>query len=153
MGYKGNDIYECLQISVNADLCVIANMDLASSAFVNFVLARKHENLYDYKKLVAAYDTTAIGFNGYVTGLFRAPEAIIQSRIPPEKISIAQLPIEKNHISNRSVYNENIIEKFPSLTSMQKVAIHDDSTGLLHTYHLGDKDEYVTIEDAIVKHM
>jgi hypothetical protein len=139
MGYKGNSEYECLQINADIDSCMVANMDLISAAFVNFIMEKNDEALYDYRKLVALYDTTAVSYRDYVIGSFRAPEVIIQNDISPKKITVAQnYTDEDSFAKNRDVYNANLKGKLSSLKTMQKVAVHDDSTGLLYTYRIDD---------------
>jgi len=150
MGYKDNDEYECLQVSVDSESCTVANMDLSSAAFVNFIMEKKNEALYDYKKIVALYDSTAVRLRDYAKGLFRAPEVIVQGVVPPQQIKVAQVSAGENtYADNRDVYNARIIGKNLSLALLQKIAVHDDSTGLLTTYKLIDKDEFITIEELL----
>ena len=150
MGYKDNDEYECLQISVDSESCIVANMDLISAAFVNFIMEKKNEALYDYKKIAALYDSTAVKLKDYTKGLFRAPEAIVQGIVLPQQIKTAKVSANENtYTDNRDVYNARLINKNLSLALLQKIAVHDDSTGLLTTYKLAGKDEFVTIEELL----
>ena len=150
MGYKCNNEYVCLQIIDDIDSCMVANMDLISAAFINFIMEKNDEALYDYRTLVALYDTTAVSYRDYVIGLFRAPEVIIQNDISPQKITVVKnFEDEDSFAKNRDVYNANLKGKLSSLMTMQKVAVHDDSTGLLCTYRINEKDEFITIEESL----
>ena len=110
--------------------------------------------LYDCNKLVAAYDTSAVKCRDYVKGMFRAPEVLVQGNIVPEKIKIAK-PYEpkKSCISNRSVYNASIKAKNLSFKAMEKVAVHDDSMSLLHTYKIVGENKFVTFEEDMLKYL
>jgi hypothetical protein len=120
-------------------------MDLISAAFFNFVMEKKNEAMYDYRKLAAHYDTTAVKYNDYQNGIFRTPEVLVQGDISRDKIKIAELPVNNDKFAdNREIYNSNI----DTSAAMEKVAVHDDSTGLLSTYKVMGKDEFITIEDS-----
>ena len=56
---------------------------------------------------------------------------------------------EDYYVNNRDVYNINIVNQITSLKLLQKVAIHDDSTGLLTTYKINDSNDFVTIEEIL----
>ena len=112
MGYLGNDDYECLEVSVDPGICVVVNMDIISAAYVNFKMAKEKNELHDFKDLVRIYDTTAIPYLSYERGSFRTPEVIVREIIQPQNIRPAGL---------------------------KKVAVHDEPTGLLHSYLMGDK--------------
>jgi len=150
MGYNGNDEYECLQVSVDSDLCMVANMDLISAAFVNFIMEKENEALYDYKRLASLYDSSAVKYEDYSIGLFRAPEVIVQGNISPKQIRVAQISAdEDSYASNRDAYNKKIVNQITALKLLQKIAVHDDSTGLLTTYKFKDSDSFVTIEEML----
>jgi len=148
MGYSRKDEYECLQVSVDSDSCMVANMDLISAAFVNFIMERDNEALYDYKELAAFYDSTAVKYDDYTVGLFRAPEVIVQGNISPKQIKVAKVSSNEDfYASNRDAYNKKIKNQIASLSLLQIVAVHDDSTGLLTTYKFKDSNDFVTIEE------
>jgi len=150
MGYNGNDEYECLQVSVDSDLCMVANMDLISAAFVNFIMEKENKALYDYKKLASLYDSSAVKYADYTVGLFRAPEVIFQENISPKQIKVAKVSVnEDSYANNRNAYNINTVNQITSLKLLQKVAMHDDSTGLLTTYKFKDSENFVTIEEIL----
>lgn len=149
MGYNNDKDYECLSVNVDIDECVVTNMDLISAAYVNFIMEKDNKAMYEYRKLVAAYDETAVKYLDYGIGLFRTPEVIIQGNIDPQNIEVVQASdIDNQYTSNRDLYNANIGSIYDQLTAMEKVAIHDDSTGLLSTYKQKDKEEYYTIEES-----
>jgi len=167
MNCKSNKDYECLQIYIDSNYCIIGNMDLISSAFVNFMLEKKNESVYDYRKLVALFDSSAIKYDYYENGLFRAPEIIIQQEISPDYIKVIDpLEISGSFPNNREIYNEKLKHKLQDLTPpdvhhsniysmieylnekdvIKKVALHDDAVGLLQSYIINDNHEFFTIE-------
>jgi len=167
MNYKNNNDYECLQISVDKNLCVVGNMDLISSAFYNFMMEKKNASLYNYRKLVKMFDSTAVAYDFYETGYFRTPEAIIQNDILPNVIEIIKPnEVTSNFINNRELYNKKLEQKLYELTLsnvqfkniytmikfleenkiIKKIALHDDSFGLLQSYIVNDTSEFFTVE-------
>lgn len=166
MGYMDNPAYECLEISIDPHLCNIANMDIASAAFVNFMMAKKGEALHDYTELINLYDSTAVPYLLYENGSFRAPEIIVQGVISHQNICIADTSsCLGRYTDNRNRYNDNLrkainialategeissnmhvaIDYLEESGKIKKVAIHDDSTGLLHSYLIDDS--LITVE-------
>jgi len=172
MNYITNDDYECLQITVDENLCIIGSMDLISSAFVNFIVEMKNESLYDYKALVELFDSTTVKYGSYINGHFRTPEIMVQSEICPNAIKIVRpSEIPCKYPQNREIYNENLKQKLFSLVSpemrfldvnstakyleeneiIKKMAVHDDSFGMLHSYMVNDTNEFFTIETTCSK--
>ena len=167
MNYNNNEDYTCLQISINSDLCVVGNMDLISSAFVNFVMEKKNKALYNYKELVKQFDSSAVKYDFYKDGLFRAPEIIVQEKINPSAIKVINpLATMGSFLCNREIYNKNLRQKLLSLMPskeqyddtrtavayleekgiVKKIALHDDSFGMLQSYIVNDSKEFFTIE-------
>jgi hypothetical protein len=167
MNYKDNEDYECLQISIDSKLCIVGSMDLISSAFVNFVLEKKNESLYDYKELVKLFDLSAVNYDFYENGLFRAPEIMIQNDISPDSIKVINpLDIIGSFSNNREIYYEKLKQKLCALTLskaeltdihstikylekndiIKKIALHDDSFGMLQSYIVNGSKEFFTIE-------
>jgi len=166
MGYMDNPTYVCLEISIDPHLCSIANMDIASAAFVNFMMAKNGEALHDYTKLINLYDSTAIPYHSYENGSFRVPEIIVPGVISHQNICIADISTcLGRYTDNRNLYNDNLrksiniaietageifsnmqaaIDYLEKLGKIKKVAQHDDSTGLLLSYLIGDR--FITIE-------
>jgi len=167
MNYKDNEDYVCLQISINSGLCVVGNMDLISAAFVNFIMKKKNESLHDYKELAKQFDSSAVKYEFYKNGLFRAPEIMVQEEINPSSIKIINpLSTTGAFSRNRETYNENLKKKLLALMPSQegfidihtmvvhleengiikKIALHDDSFGRLQSYIINDSKEFFTIE-------
>jgi len=164
MGYAGNSNFECLEISIEPKLCMVASMDMISAAFVNFMMAKKNEALHDYRELAKLYDSSALSYLSYEAGRFRMPEIIVQGTISPKDIRVAGSTVNKmQFLNNRQIYNDDlkkamqfeaednvfsdikaVISFLENAGKMKKVALHDDSTGLLHSYLLGDK--FVTLD-------
>ena len=155
MGYASNSEYECLEVTINSTACIVADMDLISAAYVNYMMEKSDQALFDYNELVAFYDKSALQIDTYVIGTFRAPEVIVQRNISPENIKPVNLPTKDNGFaSNRDVYNAKIRTLYSATSDMKKVAVHDDSTGLLTTYALKRTDGFITIEEFLNrKHM
>ena len=167
MGCKNNDDYACLRIIVDEKHCIIGNMDIISAAFFNFIMEKRGESHYEYKELVKLFDMTAVKYNSYEEGLFRAPEIIVQKEIPPGNIKVVN-PSEIVGIypNNHSIYNERIKNKLMELTGknfspinelignleksgkIMKIAEHDDSNSvqLLHSYLIKATNEVITFE-------
>ena len=165
MNYKNNIDYECLQVTVNEKLCIVGNMDLISSAAVNFFMSKKGNSLYEYQVLAKLFDETSVNYRSYEEGLFRAPEVIVQKEISPKNINIIKSSeVKEKYAHNRKIYNERIRNKlvilsdnrFSNISStisyleehskIKKVATHDDSFGLLDSYIIMDTNEFFTIE-------
>ncbi|MBK1812271.1 hypothetical protein JHL18_16735 [Clostridium sp. YIM B02505] len=168
MGYLNDKEYVCLRIKVTPKDCIVANMDIISSAFVNFVGTREQvANLPLYKELVSYYDNSAVHIDEYKNGMFRAPEVIIPYCIEPKDITIhSNINSYQyfNLIKNKKNYNETWLERLQHLANystdkvtdivnmlshtglIKKIAIHDDSDGLLATYEIIKSKEYFTIE-------
>jgi len=167
MNYKDNKDYACLEISIDSNLCVIGNMDLISAAFVNFIMEKKNESLHDYKELVKQFDASAVKYDAYKNGLFRAPEIMVQGKIPPSFIKIINsLTTAGAFLNNREIYNENLKQKLLAFmpqteqlddtiamvanleknSIIKKISLHDDSFGMLQSYIVNDSNEFFTIE-------
>ncbi len=163
MGYKNDKNYVCLELQV--EKCQIANMDLISSAFVNFIKLKKGESLCEYTDLVKEYDTTALSYDEYTIGLFRAPEVIIKDAIPPNRIVVLDNANNNRFSNNRKAYNDNIVNRLLSFNIsddlnitveklindelLKLIAIHDDSGGLLYSYYDRSKNNYFTLEQEL----
>ncbi|GKX66725.1 hypothetical protein [Inconstantimicrobium mannanitabidum] len=168
MGYLNDGEYVCLQIRVEPQDCFVANMDIISSAFVNFIGTSKQErNISLSKELVSYYDSSAVHIGEYKTGLFRVPEVIIPYHIESKDIEICpniDSYQNSNLIENEMIYNENWFKRVQFLANdytnkredimnmlsntglIKKIAMHDDSDGLLATYELIESKEYFTIK-------
>jgi len=167
MNYKDNEDYACLQISINSGLCIVGNMDLISAAFVNFIMEKKNESLHNYKELVKLFDSSAVKYDFYKNGLFRAPEIMVQEEIHPNSIKVINPITTKGIFScNREIYNENLRQKLLALMPpkeqftdthttvtyleengiIKKIALHDDSFGMLQSYIVNDSKYFFTIE-------
>ena len=154
MGYLENKNFVCLEIRTDYEKCIIANMDMISAAFVNFIGAGGQiKNIDLSKKLVKLYDNSTIKLSEYVNGLFRTPEVIIKEYISPEYIRVLSeehIPRYKTSFSdNKVTYENKILRKIDMLVGnkklsiykkiqyllerniIQRVAVHDDSYGLL----------------------
>ena len=162
MGYKD---FECLEISIEENLCIVGNMDIISSAFFNYMMVKQGNSLHDYTELVKLFDSTAVAYHSYQNGYFRTPEIIVQKDITPENIKVIKSSeVIGKFSNNRKLYNENIKSKLLTMTNnklhdinsmisyleknevIKKVALHDDSSGLLHSYIIKDTNEFFTIE-------
>jgi len=165
MGYKGNDEYICLKVTIDTDFCIIGNIDLISSAFYNYVMEKQGRPLYNYSTLVKLFDTTAVSYSSYKIGHFRAPEVIVQHEISPEHIEIATFSEGFDSFAdNYKVYYDNLKSKLSTLTNnsfsdlrslvheleesskIKMVALHDDSFGMLNSYIISDTNEFFTVE-------
>jgi hypothetical protein len=148
MGYRDDEDFECLVASVDPAFCVVADMDLISAAYVNFVQEQTNESLYDYRKLVALYDTTTVPISGYINGMFRAPEVIVRRLIPPGHIRSCQPSGGLDaYAGNRAVYHDAAVKKLLA-GGVEKIASNEDATGHISTYKVTGRDEFFTIEDA-----
>jgi len=144
MGYFRNEDYVCLEADVDSSDCIIAPMDVISAAFYNF-FAEKQGNvvLYDYRKLAELHDRMSVPIETYKLGMFRTPEVLVKKRINPENIRVVNpARIRNEFIDNLKIY-EDSIKKFSPQES-QKVAMHDDSSGILASYLTKD-GEFFTI--------
>ena len=171
MGYKESCEYICLKIAVEVSICFVVNMDLASAAFVNFIMEKKREALHDYRSLIMLHDDYAVNYRLYENGYFRAPEVIIQNKIHPDDMEIIDpfsIEVDK-YKDNRKIYNEAIKNRIIALTAekiliadmdstlrflekneiIKKVAIHDDSSGMLQSYIVTATNEFFTVDSCI----
>lgn len=153
MGYIGNKNYVCLEVNIDASRCFVASMDIISAAFVNFVKAKTGEALWDYQKLAGLYDSEAMPYSSYTPGHFRVPEIIVQGVVAPAFISAVEAEFATPVKSNREIYNERLrgklatdIDEMEKQGLVEKIAIHDDSTGLLASYFWRDSGEFFTVE-------
>lgn len=166
MGYLKDKGYTCLKIKVNPKECFVANMDIISAAFVNFMgSGEQTKKLEIVQELVCHYDSSAVCIDKYVDGMFRAPEVIIPYHVKPDNISFHSLSVAHNDVClNTKLYNDICLKKLQSLSNypneekialitelvllgvIKKIATHDDSSGLLSTYKIISKNEYFTIE-------
>lgn len=166
MGYIKEKAYTCLKIKVNPRECFVANMDIISAAFVNFIgSGEQNKKLSLVQELVSHYDNSAVFIDEYVDGMFRAPEVIIPYNVSPEDISIYSIPTSyKDVCFNTKLYNELCLKKMQSLSNhhneeknalitelillgvIKKIATHDDSNRLLTTYKIVENNEFFTIE-------
>ena len=163
MGYRDSDEYICLKLNVSPDMCKVANMDWSSAAFVNYVGAGKEKDLKLAEELVRQYEETAVSINDYELGMFRAPEVIISNKIEPVNINIYKKYDFQKRNKNIHKYNKKwkkrfkrdyeldekdifkIIKYIKRKNELKKIAIHDDSSGLLVTYYLKRYDQYYTL--------
>lgn len=168
MGYLNDKEYVCLQIKVRPQDCIVANMDIISSAFVNFVgTSEQVANLSLSKDLVSYYDNSAVHIDEYKNGMFRVPEVIIPYYIEPKDITIHSNINSHQYsdlIENKKIYDETWLERLQLLANystdkktdiinrlsrtglIKRIAIHDDSDELLATYEISKSKEYFTIE-------
>ncbi|MCL2217286.1 MAG: hypothetical protein FWB91_09755 [Defluviitaleaceae bacterium] len=149
MGYLGDENYICLEIEIDAGFCKVANMDISSASFVNFIAAKNGEALCDYAELSRMYDSTAVDYASYKSGHFRSPEVIVQTIIPPNDIKTVQyIDLSNAYSNNLQLYNAHLSQKFARLNAekIRLVARHDDSTGILESYLTNDTNEFFTIQ-------
>lgn len=169
MGYLKDKGYTCLRVKVNPKECFVANMDIISAAFVNFIgSGEQNKKMSLVQELVSHYDNSAVFIDEYVDGMFRAPEVIIPYNVSPEDISIYSLPDSHTDVCfNTKLYNELCLKKLQSLSNqhseetialitelillgvIKKIATHDDSNRLLTTYKIVENNEFFTIELCI----
>jgi len=168
MGYAGDEGYACLQVTADPAHCVVADMDLISAAYVNYIQEQANESVYDYRKLVALYDASAVALTDYENGMFRAPEVILRRHVPPDKITLAA-PADRSdaYAGNRGAYNAAVWSKlsscappgtFRTMTALIealtqsgliiKLAENEDATGPIRTYALKGRDGFFTVEDT-----
>jgi|GEM_PF-859158 len=152
MGYSENGEYVCLEIRVRAGSCIVANMDMISAAFYNYMMEKEGRELYSFKKLVEYYDNSAVNYCDYKCGMFRTPEIIISEDIPPQQIQVLSSSSGKNIFSeNRDIYNLKTENTLFNLASFFMVAMHDDSFGLLRTYKHRQNDTFITFDEELLK--
>jgi hypothetical protein len=152
MGYAEDGGHECLQVMIDAESSVVADMDLISAAYVNFVQEQTNESLYDYRTLVARYDATAVPLRDYRSGLFRAPEVIVRRHILPGKITLWHPSGEDCLLAdNRALYNEYARKTFETNRDALLIAVNEDATGHIRTYKVKDRDEFFTVEESYVQ--
>lgn len=95
MGYRGHADYVCLRLTVAPERCFVANMDLISAAYVNWIGAGgQPKDRALAERLVQAYDETAVSVDRYQSGLFRAPEVVVLDAVEPPASSCAD-PMRK----------------------------------------------------------
>lgn len=166
MGYEDDRDYVCIRLNVMPERCVVADMDLISAAYVNWVgPAKQPQNRELAKKLVNVYDSTAIPISQYESGIFRSPEVLIQGKVEPGDINMC-LPSDYEIFShNKEIYRRRLSEKLHSLAEINHeklpisklirllirrlmltlIAVHDDASGYLATYVIEDTGEYFTV--------
>lgn len=172
MGYRGNAEYACLRLTVLEERCLVANMDLISAAWVNWIGAGgQPRDQAMAERLVHVYDETAVPIEQYRSGLFRAPEVIVFGNVEPKSITLCADNEQREEFEdNEARYQERCASKLSSLAGfttplslsklvdilsqrqlIRRVAIHDDVSGWLATYLLESSDEFYTIriEDEI----
>lgn len=154
MGYKNNDNYALLEIDVELDSCIIANMDWISSAYVNDKVYGESKNKL-VTHLITMYNNY-IPLKKYLLGTYRAPEVLINTKISPDKIRILNNDIAGIN-DNVERYNDiiavkynfkisdEIFMRFLNETNFEMIAIHDDSSGLLMTMFDELQNEVVTL--------
>jgi hypothetical protein len=152
MGYDLNEDYACLKIKVRNAL--VADMSLISSAYVNQMVG--NDDLFS--ELISAYSKT-VELNEYVLGHFRVPEILLKSDdiIDFEVIELSERINENILIYNRSIENrygfkiddplqlKRVILELVTKGDIKRVAVHDDSTGMLVTYRDNTDQSYFTI--------
>ena len=138
---------------------------------MNFKIAETNKVLHDYTELVQWYDSFAVSYLSYESGVFRSPEIIVNGIVPPEDIRIADTSsVKGGFINNRQKYNDRLLKMVQDLLEvcgdtslkvhdavhflervgkLKKVATHDDSSGLLHSYLLNG--EFVTFDSNVLK--
>lgn len=166
MGYRGNTEYVCLRLSVAPERCFVANMDLISAAYVNWIGAGGQPRDRDMsERLVQAYDETAVSIAQYRSGLFRVPEVVVLGTVEPGLITLCAPSEQKRFRDNEKCYQErwerklralagpsdqlslsDLIEMLSRCRLIRRVAIHDDSIGWVATYALGNDGEFFTIQ-------
>jgi hypothetical protein len=166
MGYEDDRDYVCIRLNVMPERCLVADMDLISAAYVNWVgPAKQPQNRELAEKLVNVYDSTAIPISQYESGIFRSPEVLIQGHVEPGDINMC-LPSDYEIFShNKEIYKRRLKERLHSLADIKKerlpisklirllirrlmislIAVHDDTSGYLATYLIEDTGEYFTI--------
>ena len=88
--------------------------------------------------------------NKYINGLFRVPEVIIKENIEPKYIRVHNRDdrgvYNLEFKDNTQTYEKRIEEKLSNLIDViNRVAVHDDSSGLLISYVIKNSQEYFTI--------
>ncbi|MCG8516203.1 MAG: hypothetical protein MI740_18915 [Halanaerobiales bacterium] len=168
MGYLKNERYVCLELEVDPQKCVVANMDWISSAYVNLIGAGgQPKDINTMRTLVYYYDNFCVPINKYINGLFRVPEVIINENIEPKYIRVHNGDdrgiYNLKFKDNTQTYEKRIEEKLSNLIDVDlsskyekikyllekdiinRVAVHDDSSGLLISYVIKNSQEYFTI--------
>lgn len=166
MGYLKGKEYTCLKIKVNPNDCFVADMDIISAAFVNFIgSGDQMKKMLLAQELVSQYDSSAVHIDKYVNGMFRAPEVIIPYHIEPDKIVVhSDTNLSDTICNNTKIYNEACLKKLQGLSNhttgekialiteltllgvIKKIATHDESGGLVSTYQIIENNEYFNIE-------
>ncbi len=167
MGYGENPAYVLLRARVEVARCTIAPMELISAAYVNHIGQRQPRNPEIGGRLVAAYEKAQVPIHDYQTGLFRAPEVLVQGEISPDEIAVVRNPETGNRgEGNRRAYASRWAEHLIRLLGIQRtqmtlqelteaalnrgqavrVAKHDDATAYLETYMLVESGDFFTIE-------
>lgn len=88
-----------MELEVDPQKCVVANMDWISSAYINLIGAGgQPKDINTMRTLVFYYDNFCVPINKYINGLFRVPEVIINEHIEPKYIRV-------HNRDDRGVYN------------------------------------------------
>jgi hypothetical protein len=167
MGYQDNPQYVCLRVRVDAARCKIAPMELISAAYVNHIGRRQAKNPEVAAQLVAAYEKVAVPIYEFTTGLFRAPEVLIEGPVSADDIAVVKSPEagtrgEENRRMYATRWAEHLIRTLRIQRTLMtlaelteaainrgeavRVAKHDDATAYLETYLLVEPGEFFTIE-------
>ena len=157
MGFKNSSSYSLLELEANIDDCIVTNMDWISSAYVNKMVNGNTENEL-FNCLIKKYDEEAIEVLNYSYGNYRAPEVLVNKLIKPENIKILENTVYKSNKNIEAYYynlrvkfnNNNLksneeINDFIKMFGYEKVAVHDDSTGLLLTLRNKSSSDVVTL--------
>jgi protein associated with RNAse G/E len=90
MGYAGDPEYECLEALVEAERCLVADMELATLAYQHMRgVGGKVQDSEQARQYALQYEETAVPVERYRPGIFAAPEVLVKGPISASQLTLA----------------------------------------------------------------